>query len=147
MNFTMAAGLICLCLGIWAVYVAFGAREKRVALLRNCVRVRGRVARLEDASTEGDTLTSWAAIVAYTAQDGRTYEYRMDPHFDRKKVRIGTKVPIFYERGAPGNATAEPRMWGVNVACALSFVPVLLGLGFLFTAYQDFVAAARQGYW
>lgn len=144
MNFTTAAGIVCLLLGIWGIYASFGAREKRVALLRNCVRVRGRVARVEDATTEGDSLNTWAPIVAYTAIDGRTYEYKLSPQVDREKYRIGTKVPIFYERSSPQNATAAKRMWDVNTACALSFLPVLLGFGFLYTAYQEAVAAGRS---
>lgn len=137
MNLTIAAGLFCLSLGVWWVWAAFGARERRVALLRNCMKARGRVTRLEDASSEGDTLSWWAPIVTYTAQDGTTHEHKMSPQSDREKYPVGSKVPVFYESGSPGNATTQRRMWDVNLACALSFVPVLLGFGFLYTAYQE----------
>lgn len=137
MSGPLVFGWLCMSGGLWLVVRAFRSRARRRALLRNCVRVIGRVVRLDDTTTEGDVAATSAPVVRYSAQDGKAHEIALPPRHDTDSVRVGTSVPVFYERGNPKNAVHVKRMWDVNLACALSFIPVVIGAGIIYTVYQD----------
>lgn len=136
MTFTLIFGALCFAGGVWLLLRALSSRSRRVALLRNSVQVSGKVVRLEGTTTEGDVMTTFAPVVEYKAGEN-SYELKLSPRHDTSACGIGKKVVVFYEKGQPENATHAQRMWDVNLVCALSFIPVFIGAGMLFTVYQE----------
>lgn len=130
-------GWICILGGLWMMYRAFRTRARRLALLRDCVSTNGKIIRLEDTTAQDDTVSTQAPVVQYFTNDGRSFEYKMLPRHDTKDCQVGATIPIFYERGNPANAVHVKRAWDVNLVCALSMIPLLLGVGVLVTAQQD----------
>jgi hypothetical protein len=105
-------------------------------LLKNAVKVKGTIIHLNDNSSEGDVRASWIPVAAYQETAGRQYECDLDLQFEENKVKVGAKVPIYFERGNPANAVQVRRIWDVNVHCVLSFLLVRLALSLLFGEHQ-----------
>lgn len=136
MTVSLALGPLFLAGGLWALALAIKARAKRRALLRNSVQVSGKIVRHEDTTSEGDSVTTSAPVVEYKVGD-RKYELALSPRHKTDDCPVGKKVIVFYEQGNPANSIHELRMWDVNLACALCLLPILIGVGFFYTAYQE----------
>ncbi len=136
MTVSLALGPLFLVGGLWALALAIKARAKRRALLRNSVQVSGKIIRLEDTTSEGDSVTTSAPVVEYKVGD-RKYELVLSPRHKTDDCPVGKKVIVFYEQGNPANSIHELRMWDVNLVCALCLLPILIGVGFFYTAYQE----------
>ena len=119
------------------VRMAFRSRARRLALLRNSVRVVGKIVRLEDTSTDENQSSAVAPVVRYRERGGGEHELVLSPRLDPDSCPVGMKVPVFYELGNPGNAVDAQRMWDVNIICILCLFPVLFGAGILYTVYQE----------
>jgi cytochrome c oxidase assembly protein Cox11 len=137
MSGSLIAGLVFVAIGLWMVSRAFRRRAKRVALLRDCIKTKGTVIRIDETTQDGDTVDTYAATVKYKAKDGQSYELTLLPEQRDALPRIGSRVPVFYERNQPQNSVSAQRMWDVNLVCTLSFIPLLFGALMLFTAYQE----------
>ena len=142
MSWLLILGWLLVLWGLWLVQRTFRSLLRRRALLRNPVRVSGKIIKLEDTATEGDLVPTQAPVVRYRAQDAQFYELRLLPRMVDEGSRAGSAMTVFYERGNPGNAVHALRMWDVNLACALSLIPVLAGAGLILTSHQDASAAA-----
>ncbi len=136
MTVSLALGPLFLVGGLWALALAIKARAKRRALLRNSLQVSGKIIRLEDTTSEGDSVTTSAPVVEYKVGD-RKYELVLSPRQKTDDCPVGKKVVVFYEQGNPTNSIHELRMWDVNLACVLCLLPILIGVGFFYTAYQE----------
>lgn len=132
-----AVGWLCVFVGLWFSIVAFGARARRMALLRNCVRVKGKVVRVIETTTAGDTVATYSPVVQYRAADGATHELTLYPRQQSNLPRVGASVPVFYDKSAPQNAIDAKRVWDVNLACVLSVLSILVGIGLIYTELQE----------
>ncbi len=120
----------------WCLYRAFANRWRRLRLLHNPVEVRGEVIRVEDISSEGDTLTMFEAHVQYLDLDGVAHDTVLQPVRERKRFPVGSGVKLRYERGNPKNVTQKLQTWDVNVYCAMSLAMALLATLFVVDCLQ-----------
>nr|WP_299468676.1 DUF3592 domain-containing protein [uncultured Gimesia sp.] len=138
---TLVAGIVTTVAGVWMFRVSLLDRGLRKKLLKNSVRVRGKIVRFE-SGTKQDAVTveTSTPVVEYQGRDGQTYELYLPSRLSSKPLTLGSPVPVFYEKGNPGNANEALRMWDVNLRCGICFMVLLFGLGLLFTHYQNTIS-------
>ncbi|HVJ81370.1 MAG TPA: DUF3592 domain-containing protein [Planctomycetia bacterium] len=137
MSGTAIVGLSFVAGGAGLLWLALRARAGRMRLLADCAETNGTIVRLEETTSDDDVVTTHSPIVAYRAPGGATHELALPPRHDIEKCRLGKKVRIFYQRSDPANAHHALRTWDVNLACGLSFIPLLVGAGCFFTLWQE----------
>lgn len=139
--FTFVVGIVIAVAGIWMSVISLHDRRLRKRLLKQAVKVRGKVIRF-DSGTKQDAVTveTVTPVVEYKARDGRPYEFYLPTQLTPQPLSVGSSVTIYYEQDNPGNATESLRMWDVNIRCGICFFVLLFGLGLLLTCYQKSIS-------
>jgi hypothetical protein len=130
-------GWLSVAVGLWLNYRAVRSTWKRHMLLANAESVKGKVVRLDDKTIEGDLQNTVSPVVRFTAEDVKIYEAVLLPRADRSTCPMGQSLTLIYEKGNPKHVLDSRRTWDDYLYCLFSLVPIVIGIGIIYTAIQE----------
>jgi hypothetical protein len=126
-------GVALVTLGAVLVIGVIRAFRLRWALLRNPVRVQGKVVSLRCVTSSSDDRPGQGKFyptVRYQSADGQTMERELPATGDPDKWKVGQGVRLIHQRGNASNVVNEELRWADLVAAAIGSL-IVIGIGLL----------------